>query len=211
LILSHDADKSREYPDAPLLADVFAEAVRDGKFAINCDVKETAAVPAILRLASEMGIGPDRLILTGSSTPSMLEEDFGIVKKAAVWLNIEEIIHDYFRTGVEAIKPWLDRIPANSDWDEITQTMALEFEPLLGPIITDCRRLGAAAVNMPYTDQTAGFIPRFIAGGLRVSVWTLNDRKSLERAVDLGVLNITTKDTVLAVKTRNIKMTPGLS
>jgi glycerophosphoryl diester phosphodiesterase len=194
LILSHDKDESRAYPGAVALTEAFEIIVANKRIGINCDVKERETVPAILALAAEEGIGSKQLILTGSSTPSMLAADSGIVKKAAVWLNIEEIVEDYYRIGAAVIKPYIHLIDAKSHW--------YELGALIEPIITDCLRLGVGAVNVPYTEQTKPLIARFIAGGLPVSVWTLNDRKSIEQAFEMGVINVTTRDTKLAVEVR---------
>jgi glycerophosphoryl diester phosphodiesterase len=203
LILSHDRDESRTYQGHASLADVFELAVRNKRIGVNCDLKERETVRAVLHLAEEMGMGPDQLILTGSSVPSMLAADPEIAEKAAVWLNIEGIGEDYYRTGAEVLKPFRHLITDSSSGDKLLRALAGHIDALIDPIITDCRRLGVRAVNMPFIEELTPFMPRFITGGLQVSVWTLNKRESLDQAFGLGVLNVTTRDTSLAVERRN--------
>jgi glycerophosphoryl diester phosphodiesterase len=204
LVLSHDEDETHRYTGHVTLADVFELAARDGRIAVNCDVKEREAAPVILRLAAELGIGPGRLILTGSSTPSMLAEDPGIVNNAIVWLNVEEIVEDYYRTGAGFMKPWLHLIDAGSCQAEVLYTVDAFLEALVEPMTADCLRLGVGAVNMPYTEQTASLIPRLTAGGMQVSVWTINEKELLERVLTQDVLNITTRESRLALEIRRM-------
>jgi glycerophosphoryl diester phosphodiesterase len=169
LVLSHNWDKSMEYRGCTALAEVFELIVQHKQIGINCDIKEEEAVPAILALAENMGLGPDQLIFTGESSPRLLSAHPEICKKADVWLNVG---------GVS--------------------------ETPLDTLIAECRRLGVRALNIDFNGDMAPLIPRIIACGLQVSVWTLNDGESLKRAFALGVLNVTTRDTRLAVKARGM-------
>jgi glycerophosphoryl diester phosphodiesterase len=201
LVLSHDEDGSGAYRGAVTLAEAFDLVVQDGRLGINCDVKEAEAIPAILRLAGSKGLGPDRLILTGSAGPSILQENREIAEKASVWLNIEEIAEDYYRTGAPVFESCRHLVNPEKHGHEILAALpSLEF--LVEPLIKDCLALGVPVLNMPYAEPLLPLIPRFKAGGLQVSLWTLNQREPLERAFSLGVLNITTRDTRLAVEVR---------
>jgi glycerophosphoryl diester phosphodiesterase len=201
LILSHDRDESGAYPACITLATVFDLVVRDGWIGINCDVKERETIPDILRLAEGKGLGPDRLILTGSAAPSTLLETPETAKKAGVWLNLEEIVEDYYRTGSPVLEPYRHLIgPEKHEYEILKALPSLDF--LIEPIIQGCLALGVPAVNMPFAEQLLPLIPRFKAGGIQVSLWTLNQREPLERAFSLGVLNITTRETRLAMEVR---------
>jgi glycerophosphoryl diester phosphodiesterase len=169
LVLSHNRDKGMAYQGCPTLADAFELVMRDKRIGINCDVKEEEAVPAILVLAENMGLGPEQLIFTGASSLPLLSAHPEIGKKADVWLNV----------------------------GGVTETR-------LDPLIAECRRLGVRALNIDFNGDMTPLIPRIIASGLQVSVWTLNDRESLQRAFALGVLNVTTCDTRLAVAMRGM-------
>ncbi|MDR3138380.1 MAG: glycerophosphodiester phosphodiesterase [Treponema sp.] len=172
LILSHDKEESRDYPGHARLADVFSLALENGSLAVNCDVKEREAVPAILRLGAEMGMEKERLILTGSSSPAMLRENPGMVKAASFWLNVEELEEDYYRAG------------------------------RIEPLIAACLGLGVRVLNMPFADPCIRLIPRIQAAGMGVSVWTLNEETPLRRAFGLGVVNVTTCESRRAVELR---------
>jgi glycerophosphoryl diester phosphodiesterase len=201
LVLSHDRDESGAYRGCAALAEAFDLVIRDGRTGINCDVKERETIPAILELAGRKGLGPDRLIITGSAAPSTLRESPEIARNASVWLNIEEIVEDYYRTGSPLPEAYRSLIGPDKHGHEILRALpSTDFLPDL--IVKDCLSLGAGAVNMPYADTILPLVPRFMAGGIQVSFWTLNKREPLERAFGLGVLNITTRDTCLALEVR---------
>jgi glycerophosphoryl diester phosphodiesterase len=201
LILSHDRDGSGAYTGCITLATAFDLVARDGWMGINCDVKERETIPDILRLAESKGLGPDRLILTGSAAPSTLLETPEIAKKANVWLNLEEIAEDYYRTGSPVLELYRHLIGPEKHRYEILKTLpSLDF--LVEPIIQECLRRGVPVVNMAFAEQLLPLIPRFKAGGIQASLWTLNQRAPLERALSLEVLNITTRETKLAVEVR---------
>jgi glycerophosphoryl diester phosphodiesterase len=201
LVLSHDWDESGAYRGRASLAEAFDLVIRNGWIGINCDVKERETIPAILDLAGRKGLGPGRLILTGSAAPSTLREAPEITKNAGIWLNIEEIAEEYYRNGAAALEPYLGLIGPDKHYHEILEALpSPDF--LLDPIVKDCLSLGVRAVNMPYSESLLPLIPRFKTRGIQVSLWTLNKREALERAFGLGVLNITTRDTRLAVELR---------
>jgi glycerophosphoryl diester phosphodiesterase len=203
LVLSHDRDESGAYRGRVTLAEAFDLVIRDGGMGINCDVKERETIPAILDLAGRRGLGPGRLILTGSAAPSTLREAPETAKKAGVWLNIEEIAEDYYRSGAPALEPYRGVIGPGKQGHEILEALpSPDF--LLDPIVQDCLSLGVRAVNMPYTEPLLPLIPRLKARGIQVSLWTLNEPEPLKQAFGLGVLNITTRDTRLAVELRGI-------
>jgi glycerophosphoryl diester phosphodiesterase len=201
LILSHDRDKSGVYRGRASLAEAFDLVIRSGGIGINCDVKEREIIPAVLDLAGRKGLGPDRLILTGSAAPSTLREAPETAKKADLWLNIEEVVEDYYRTGAPVLEPYRSLIGLDKkDCEILTTFPSVDF--LLDSIVRDCLDLGVRAMNMPYEAKLLPLVPRFKAGGIQVSLWTLNKRETLERAFGLGVLNITTRDTLLAAAVR---------
>ncbi|MDR3173666.1 MAG: glycerophosphodiester phosphodiesterase [Treponema sp.] len=200
LVLSHDRDESGTYRGRASLAEAFELVIREGRIGINCDVKERETIPAILDLAGRKGLGPDRLILTGSVSPAILKESPEIAKNAGVWLNIEEILEDYYRTGMVP-EPYRGLIGPAQRGYEILKTLPFP-DFLLDPIIKDCLRLEVPAVNMPYADPLLPLIPSLKSRGIQVSLWTLNNRDALARAFDWGVLNVTTRDTPLALAVR---------
>ena len=176
LVLSHDRDESGAYRGRVTPTEAFDLVIRDGRTGIY-------------------------LILTGVAAPSTFREAPEIAKNAGVWLNIEETVEDYYRSGAAVLEPYRGIIGPDKHHHEILKALpSPDF--LLDPIIEDCFNLGVRAVNMPYAAPLLPLIPRFKARGIQVSLWTLNKRETLERAFGLGVLNITTRDTRLAVELR---------
>jgi glycerophosphoryl diester phosphodiesterase len=206
LVLSHDRDESGDYRGCASLAEAFDLVMGNPRIGINGDVKERETIPAILDLAGRKGLGPDLLILTGSAAPSTLKEMPEITKKAGVWLDIEEMVKER-HPGI--LTPELCRILAGSDTPGCEFLEALpppDF--LLEPIVEDCLSLGVRVINMPWAEPLLPLIPRFKTRGIQISLWTLDKRELLERAFGLGVLNITTRDTRLALDVR-ANLSPG--
>jgi glycerophosphoryl diester phosphodiesterase len=206
LILSHDRDESGAYRGRVTLAEAFDLVIRNGRIGINCDVKERKTIPAILDLAGHKGLGRDRLILTGGATPSILRETPEIGKNARAWLNIEGIVEDYYHSRAPALEPYRDLIDPRISGEIMEALPSPDF--LLDPMVKDCLSLGVEAVNMPYLTPLLPLIPRFKARGIQVSLWTLNTREPLEQACGLGALNITTRDTRLALEVRGSRPNP---
>ena len=57
-------------------------------------------------------------------------------------------------------------------------------------------RTGIRCAQVPYTMVTESFIGRAQALGLQVHAWTINDRATMERLLDLGVDGVMTDETV---------------
>lgn len=202
LILSHDEDSSREYRSHPALAAAFEMIARNGKAAVNCDVKELDTVPAILSLAEKAGLGPDRLIFTGDVTPAMVETDEDMMKRAQVWPGILEVITGPYRNGENLLKPFAPLIDPAARGRELLPFLESHSEAMIQSIIKRCLSLGLRALNMPYLEQTVALIPALLQNGLQASVWTINTEKDLERLFALGIVNVTTRNTRLAVEVR---------
>ena len=203
LILSHDKDPNVLYQGHPLLEDVFTIVAGESSPGVNCDVKEPETIPAILQLARQKNVPPEKLILSGSARPSMLEKNPSISTSAQVWLNVEEIIEDYYRTGASVMEPYRHLVDPQSRRHEILKALAPKFEDFLVPMIGDCKRLGVKAINMPYTELTRSIMSRIISLGIQVSVWTINDEDKMRELFGLGVINVTTRNTRLAVEVRD--------
>ena len=202
LLLAHDEDPGREYQGHEPLAKAFDIIADNGKIAVNCDIKETATIPAVLKLAAKKGIGPERLILTGSVTPLSLEENPAIFKKSSVWINIEECLRHLCLTGNEKAKPFQDLIMNHTKADELLAVLAPHSAHLMEEVMAGCLHWGVKVVNMPCMESTAALIPRMKEQGIEASVWTVNDEDALKRLFSLGVLSVTTRNTRLAAKIR---------
>jgi hypothetical protein len=158
---------------------------------------------AILELAGSMGLGPERVILTGSTTPSMVEQNPGLAKKAVPWAGIEDTVMELYRAGDVCFKPYQDVInSAGGNPNRLLRALEPHIEAFIEPIIRRCLGLGIRVINVPHTEHIMAVIPLLKARGLNASVWTVNDGAALERLFRLGVLNVTTRNTPLAVESR---------
>ena len=200
LVLSHDKDPKKEYRDHSSLAEAFDLIIRNEKIAVNCDIKEPETIPAVLELAAEKGIAPEKLILTGSVTPLALEEDPAIVSKASVWINIEECLRHFCQTGNETVKPFLDLIMNEMGAEKLLTVLAPHSASVIEAVITGCRSWGVKVINMPFTGSA--LIPLMKERGIGASVWTVDEEEPLKQLFGLDTLNVTTRNVRLAVKTR---------
>ena len=202
LIISHDEDPEKEYRDHPLLAEAFDIIAANDKFAINCDIKEGETIPVVLELAAEKGISPDRLILTGSVYPQTLLDTPAILAESSVWINIEEVLKYLNTTGNETLKQFKNLIPYGTEKDLFRKIPASSSALIMETIMNACLDWGVKVLNMPYLETIVPLIPMMKDRGLEASVWTINEKERLTQLFNLGVLNVTTRNTALAVKVR---------
>jgi glycerophosphoryl diester phosphodiesterase len=64
------------------------------------------------------------------------------------------------------------------------------------PLTEWLARTGVRCVQVPYTMATESYIGRAQALGLQVHAWTINERDTMERLLDLGVDGVMTDETV---------------
>ena len=203
LRISHDALPPEGYAQKPTLEEVFLR-IRDTQLKINCDIKEAAALEDIFRLAQQYGLGKDRLILSGCTSPEQLARDESIVQKTTVLLNVEELLKFFYLA--EGLPGW------DGDFKRLMQSpwgiLRIVPEPEvylnwhLDKIIEFSQLLQVGGINLPYwllTDQLAS---AFRENGIFFSVWTVNEADRIERCIRLGAGNITTRAVRLALETR---------
>ena len=191
LRISHDALPLEGYAKKPTLK-------------INCDIKEAAALEDIFRLAQQYGLGKDRLILSGCTSPEQLARDESIVQKSTVLLNVEELLKFFYLA--EGLPGWDEDFKRlmQSPWGILRNVPEPEvyLNWHLDKIIVFSQPLQAGGINLPYwllTDQLAS---AFRENGIFFSVWTVNEADRIERCIRLGAGNITTRAVRLALETR---------
>lgn len=183
LWLSHDPAASF-YESTPL-SEAFA-LIRGGGVAVNCDLKEYGTLLPVLDIAEKYGIGRERLILSGSVAPRLLEERPEIVHRCRVFLNSEELVRD-MREGEPP--------------DRVGQREWLAANP--DAVAARLRDLGAEALNAPYKHMPDELIGAMRARGVALSLWTLNDEAALRAFMAKDLLNITTRCVSMALDIRN--------
>lgn len=202
LYVSHD----RQYGDA-VLEKVQVEAVfdliKDTNLKFNCDIKEPLAISGVLELGRKYGLGPDRLILTGAVSPDMLATEPGIVKAAAVYLNLEEmrkylyLRRDYEEKFDETFTALL------SGPDAFVECVVLD-DACVNALINMMKALGVRGINMPHRLLTQELADRLRSEGLECSVFTVNDEVNIDRCFGYRVDNLTTKTVASAVERRKL-------
>ena len=113
------------------LEDAFS-LIRDSGIAVNCDLKEYGALLPVLSLADEFGIGPEKLIFSGSVDTALLERQPEIARRSRVFLNSEELARDMLKADLP---------------DRIGQTACFLSHP--ETVASRLRALGAEALNAP--------------------------------------------------------------
>ena len=199
LRISHNRMTAEEYEAKPTLEEVFRR-IKDTHLRINCDLKEQSTLYAVLLLGERMGLGADRLILSGCTSPEQLARDPEIVKRAAVYLNMEEILkYLYLAEGAEGCdtrfrdlmsRPWSMMGPAPTP------------ERWLSHIVRCCKMLGVQGLNLPKDRLPEELIVLCHEAELPFSVWTVNEPEIMDKCLRVGAENITTLEVKLAVEKR---------
>ena len=204
LYVSHD----RRYGDA-VLENITVESVfqriQDTDLKFNCDIKEPMAIPAVLGLGRKYGLGPDRLILTGAVSPDMLSTEPDIVKVAAVYQNLEEMLKFLYLQSFGPERFGESFAALMGKPDPFADQIRLD-EPTVTAIIGMMKVTGVRGINLSYKRLDAALVDRFHSEGLEVSVFTVNDEENLDRILSYGVENITTKTVASAVTRRALSL-----
>ena len=167
------------------LEDAFS-LIRDSGIAVNCDLKEYGALLPVLSLADEFGIGPEKLIFSGSVDTALLERQPEIARRSRVFLNSEELARDLLKADPP---------------DRIGQTAFFLSHP--ETVASRLRALGAEALNAPYKHMPNALIAVLRANGVALSLWTLNNEAALREFMKKDLLNITTRCVSLALSVRD--------
>ncbi len=162
------------------------ELIQKSGIAVNCDLKEYGALLPALKLAEQYGIGPDKLIFSGSVDTIQLEENPEIAIRSQIFLNSEELVQDLSNEDIPDRAGQTAFLSANID-------MASER----------LRALGAVALNAPYKYMPDELIEKLRERNVALSLWTLNSEEALREFMTKDLLNITTRSVSMAVAVRD--------
>lgn len=165
LYLSHDqVDSFRDVRNIFMLDELFQYlSDRQRQTKINCDLKEPDLEAEVKWLAERWGIY-DQIIFSGTVDPAHLSA----WDREKVYYNIENCLPNIYPVG--CLKK------AHFD--------VLHYM---------CRKYGMHTLNLHYKFCTDEWIDWCHSNNLQISVWTVNDRETIEEFKDKGVHNITTR------------------
>ncbi len=224
LRISHDPLSLEDYLRKNPLADVF-QRIRETSLLINFDLKEPEALYKTLQAASNFGFPMERLIFSGCTTPLQLTNDPELTRKANFYLNLEEVLKYVYDHRKEELSrevftmlmddPFVILIDEDNAMPDIylTETVKLRQKiyaisrTLREKIYEDTVRIyqetHAAAVNFPKFLLWTRIAEMLKAGNIPLSVWTVNEPELVQRCLEIGVRNITTRRIILTKQVLN--------
>ena len=141
---------------------------------LQLDVKLDGAIPAIFREIEAAQFPWDRIILAGDSTYAHVQQVLPAIREKLalgmeLWMN-PDVISSYYEM-IFHTEQFIDRI------------QKLGLQPF--------------AVNSYYKVLTDRILDQLTEAGLRASVWTVNDPRSLKEQFSRGLYNITSRSPAL--------------
>lgn len=200
LRLTHNLLTEDEYKTKARIEDAFA-IIQNTNLLVNCDLKEPSTLYYVIDKAKEYGIYKDRLILTGCTSAEQLVRDPHLNDFAQIFVNLEQILkYDYFQERkFDSVAEFLENL------DEPAGRVKYEFnlDQSAERIISYCKLLGVAGLNLPYQVLTESSAKQFNEAGILLSVWTVNDRELALHLLDMDVFNITTRSVIDIMSARS--------
>lgn len=214
LRISHDPLSLEDYLRKNPLEDVF-RTVLPTSMMINFDLKEEAALYKTINAAYEFGFPTERLIFSGCTTPVKMTNDPELGKKAYFFLNLEEVLKYIYSHRKEEFSrevflmlmedPFILMIDEESSIPDVYLSEAVRIRQkvyaisrtLKEKIYEDTVRIyqetRAAAANLPKFLLWTRIAEKLKAGNIPLSVWTVNEPEMVQRCMEIGVCNITTR------------------
>lgn len=199
LRVSHNQLDQAGYGEKLTLEAVFSR-IKDTSLSLNCDLKEPSTLYDVLTMAAQFGFARERLILSGCTSPEQLARDDSLVRRARIYLNIEEVLKFLYLS---------ERLPGydfrfselmTSPWSFLESYLLTDAR--LDKIVLFAQTLGVEGINLPIRCLTDQLVEKFQKAGTEISVWTVNDEQDIERCIRAGAQNITTLTPGLALEKR---------
>ncbi len=164
-------------------------AIAESDVAVNCDLKEERLLYPVLAAAEAAGIPRERLVFSGSVDVALLRVDPTIVRRARIFLNLEQILKHLLMKNFLLPPGWQERIILfDKHFREITRLVKI---------------LGVECINPNYKVMTPNRILACHAHGIGLSLWTVNDEADQKYLLRAGLVNMTTRNVAGAMKMRN--------
>lgn len=192
LRISHNQASAEEFQQKLTLREVFEKILNTG-LSVNCDIKEQSALYPTLAEAEKIGLPPERLILSGCTSPEALARDASLTQRGQFFLNIEEVLKyiylrrekdfDMARFGLLMSDPW-----------KILKENGLEIHDEWVEDTVQCyKMLHVSAANLPKTLLNSNLVSALKSASVPLSVWTVNEPELVECCLETKVVNITTR------------------
>lgn len=134
LVLSHDSGDQRDYDKCIRLTEVLEILAKHPNIRMNCDLKEDGLPLEVAAMADNFGIGRERLIMTGTITPSFLKQHPEVAGKADIYLNIEYFLEDFYFKGLIQTDKQIEYNIFHSDpWKHIKEIIPHGIQSLKNP------------------------------------------------------------------------------
>lgn len=190
LRLTHNALSEEEYSAKVRIEEAFA-LIKDTNLLVNCDLKEPSTLYYVIDKSKEYGLNKDRLILTGCTSAEQLVRDPHLNDFAQIFVNLEQILkYDYFQEHkFNSVAEFLENL------DEPVGRVKYEFnmDEYADRVISYCKLLGVAGLNLPYQVLTEPFANKLNEVGILFSAWTVNDKDLAYHLLEMNPANITTR------------------
>lgn len=177
LYLSHDAAKEN---DRPLLLDKVFETIKPlyNNLKINCDLKESNLERRVFNLAKDFQI-QDKILLSGSVN---LENLTVSEIQDKVFYNIENIVPAFYDLEQGKRESQIEKYIYQETYKDV------------------------GVININYLYCTKYFIDMMNKINKKISVWTINELNDIDRFLEEGIYNVTTKKALLYIKEKGIKL-----
>ena len=215
LRISHDPLSVEDYFQKNPLDKVF-QRVLPTSLMINFDLKEESALYKTINAALNFGFPTDRLVFSGCTKPEQLKNDPELVHKANFYLNLERVLlNAYNRCKYEFTKevflmlienPYIIFIDEDYKNSEIILSGASGLKQniyaiskilkkkVLEETIQIYKETRASAANLPKFLLWTSIDDMLKENNIPLSFWTVNEPDLVQRCLDIGACNITTRN-----------------
>lgn len=152
---------------------------------INCDLKEESLLYSVIEALEAAGFSQERMILSGSVNVNLLKSDPTIVKRARIFLNLEQIL-PHITTVIPQTK----------------EAAAACFDEHIEEIAVLVKELGVECINPNYHIFPHERIKTALAHEIQLSLWTANEPEDQAALLHEDLVNMTTRQVTSALRLR---------
>ena len=190
--ISHNAVSAEEYAGKLTLRTVL-ERVRDTSLAVNFDIKEPRALYKTIEDAWSLGFCRERLIFSGCTSPEQMARDDYLAEHGRFFMNVEEVLKFVYYHRDPDLNTARFKKLMSDPWSVIREEGTDVSDEITDGAVRLFSQMNIAAVNLPKTMVGTRLFRDLKAGGIPISVWTVDDPVQARGCMAEGVFNITTR------------------